>query len=72
MGNENKAVNNLRNMITTQDRTYKWLSRQTGIPYKRILAEVKHGARPISLETAVASASALGAELPDLLEEVRA
>ena len=53
MGNSSSAVINLRHMINDQDRTYAWLSRQTGIPYKRILSEVKHGTRPISLETAV-------------------
>lgn len=67
MGNNNEAVDNLRHMVTDQDRTYIWLSRQTGIPYKRILAEVKNSTRPISLDTALATASALGAELPEVI-----
>lgn len=69
MGNSNMAVTNLHNMITDQDRTYKWLSRQTGIPYKRILAEVKNSTRPISLETAIASTQALGADLPEIVKD---
>ncbi|GAA1323814.1 hypothetical protein GCM10020360_25880 [Nonlabens tegetincola] len=67
MGNSNQAVNNIRNMISTNGRTYAWLSRQTGVPYKRLLAEVKNGTRPISLETALAATEALDAGLPDLL-----
>lgn len=69
MGNSKQAVNNLRTIINTNDRTYAWLSRETSIPYKRILAEVKNGTRPISLETAVASSVALGVDLRELLKD---
>lgn len=69
MGNSNEAVNNLRHHIKQQDRTYAWLSRNTGIPYKRILAEIKNGDRPISLETAIASTEALGVRLPEIVEK---
>lgn len=67
MGNSNEAVNNLRHIIINQDRTFAWLSRSTGIPYKRILAEVKNETRPLSLETAIASTSALGVALPEIV-----
>lgn len=67
MGNTNQAVSNLRTLIKSKDRTYTWLSRQTGIPYKRILAEVKHESRPLSLETAVELVAALEAELPQII-----
>lgn len=69
MGNSKQAVNNLRTIISVNDRTYAWLSRETSIPYKRILAEVKNGTRPISLETAVASSAALGVDLRELLKD---
>lgn len=68
MGKSNEAVNNLRNMISHQDRSYAWLARQTGIPYKRILAEVKNADRPITLDTALAAAAALGSTLPEVAE----
>lgn len=67
MGNSNQAVSNIRTMITSKDRTYAWLSRQAGIPYKRLLAEVKNGTRPLSLETAMAASAALEVELPELV-----
>lgn len=69
MGNSTEAVNNLRHHIKQQDRTYAWLSRNTGIPYKRILAEVKNEDRPISLETALATATALGLAFPEIMED---
>lgn len=67
MGNSIQAVDNIRNMINTKDRSYAWLSRQTGIPYKRLLAEVKSGKRPLSLETAIAASEAFDADLPEVL-----
>lgn len=69
MGNRNEAVNNLRHIINNQDRSFAWLSRKTGIPYKRILAEVKNETRPLSLDTAIASTLALGVELPEIVKE---
>lgn len=70
MGNSNKAVTNLRQMVKNKDRTFAWLARETGIPYKRVLAEVKNGTRPLSLDVAIATSHALDATLPDLLDEV--
>lgn len=67
MGNSSEAVTNIRHIIESQDRTFAWLARQTGIPYKRILSEIKNEKRPISLDTALASSSVLGIELPELI-----
>lgn len=67
MGNSETAVNTINRLIQDQDRSIAWLSRTTGIPYKRLLAEVKNCTRPMSLDTAIRSAQALGSDLPSLL-----
>lgn len=66
MATTNNAAENLGHMLEAQDRNYAWLSRETGIPYKRILAEVKHMRRPITLETTVKVAEVLGADLSEV------
>lgn len=33
----------VESLLKENSRSYAWLSRQTGIPYKRVLAEAKHG-----------------------------
>lgn len=67
MGNSELAVNNITRLMEQQERSVAWLSRVTGIPYKRLLAEVKHQTKPVSLDTALAAAAALGADLPALV-----
>ncbi|WP_187250422.1 hypothetical protein [Microbacterium sp. 4-7] len=67
MGNSETAVSNITRLMEQQERTWLWLSRTTGIPYKRILAEVKNKTTPMKLDTALAAAEALGAELPTLV-----
>lgn len=67
MGNSETAVTKINRLIQEQDRSIAWLSRTTGIPYKRLLAEVHHRTRPMSLDTALKSAAALGADLPSLI-----
>lgn len=67
MGNSEPAVNNIIRLKNEQDRSYAWLARNAGVPYKRLLAEVKHGTRPLSLETSIGCARALGSDLPTLL-----
>lgn len=67
MGNSELAVNNITRLIEQQERSVAWLSRVTGIPYKRLLAELKHKTKPMSLDTALAAAAALGEELPALV-----
>ena len=72
MGHSEAAVNQIIRLKNEQDRSYAWLARNAGVPYKRLLAEVKHKTRPLSLETSLGCASALGADLPSLLVEVAA
>jgi hypothetical protein len=67
MGNSETAVSNITRLMEKQERSIAWLSRSTGIPYKRLLAEVKNKTRPMSLDTALAAAAALGADLPALV-----
>lgn len=67
MGNSELAVNNITRLMEQQERSIAWLSRSTGIPYKRLLSEVKHQTKPMSLDTALAAAAALGADLPALV-----
>lgn len=67
MGYSETAVTKINRLRNEQDRSYAWLARNAGVPYKRLLAEVKHGTRPLSLETSIGCAQALGADLPSLL-----
>ncbi len=67
MGNGTKAVATIRTALNDKDRSFAWLARETRLPYKRILSEIKHENRPITLDTALAASEALGMELPDLL-----
>jgi hypothetical protein len=68
MGNGTTAVAKIRTALNTQDRSFAWLAREAQIPYKRVLSEVKHGIRPITLDTALAASTALGMDLPTLLD----
>lgn len=67
MGNNEPAGGKIARLMKEQGRTYRWLSESTGVPYKRLLAEVKNQTRPMSLDTALAAAEALGADLPALV-----
>ena len=67
MANSETAVNMINRLMEEQDRSVAWLSRTTGVPYKRLLVEVKHKTRPIALETSIRCAHALGSDLPSLL-----
>lgn len=60
MGNRNEAVSNIRRKLNEKDRTFAWLARTVQVPYKRVLAELKHESRPLTLELAIAAAVALG------------
>lgn len=64
---DDRVVTAIVTALTDQDHTYAWLARQTGIRYKRLLAELKHRRRPLSLETTVHAGEALGIEVPGLL-----
>lgn len=67
MGNSATAVTTITSLMEEQERSVAWLSRATGIPYKRLLAEVKNQTRPMSLDTALLSAAALGSDLPAIV-----
>ena len=67
MGISELVVKHFRRTLVEQERDYAWLSRVTGISYKRLLAEVKNGTSPMRLETAIAVADALGADLSSTL-----
>lgn len=67
VGNNESAVSTLRQHMKAEGRTYLWLSRATGIPYKRLLSEIKHERSRLSLETALAVSEALDIELPELI-----
>lgn len=66
MGNSEQAVTNLRRKL--EGRTYTWLARETGLSYRRLLAEIKHGTKTLTLDVAVEAADALDCELPELLK----
>lgn len=61
-------VGEIRNLMDEEDRSYAWLSRATGIGYKELLRQVKHGDRPLSLRNAFLIADALGVNVSDLVE----
>ena len=67
MGNSETAVTTITSLMRDNERSYAWLSRHTGIPYKRILAEVKHKTRPMTLDVALRAATVLGADLSALV-----
>lgn len=64
MGTSEQAVTTIRQLLGQQQRSYAWLARMAELPYKRVLAELKHSTRPLSLDTAVACAEVLGLDLP--------
>lgn len=66
MGHTEPAVIKIIRLKNEQERSYAWLARNAGVPYKRLLAEL-NGTRPMSLETSIGCARALGVELPDLI-----
>lgn len=67
MGNSGAAVQTIHRLMEGQERSIAWLARKTKTPYKRLLAEVKNQTRPLTLETAIAVADALGADLIEIL-----
>lgn len=62
------AAARLRGLLGERGWSIARLHRETGIPYKRLLAEVRHEKSKLSLNTAICSAEALGLTLPELLE----
>ena len=69
MATNNTAASIILAALQEQDLTVAWLARRTGVPYKRLLAQVLHQTRPIELDTAVAAAPVLGLNFLDLVPE---
>lgn len=69
MGIEDPAVTAIQSAIRDDQRSYAWLAREAGVPYKRILAEVKHGTRPLSFDVALAAFSALNLDIRAFIGE---
>ena len=57
----------MRAALHSDGRDYAWLSKTTGIRYKKILRVVKHEESPLMLNDAIVIAGALGVELPELI-----
>lgn len=68
MGITATALSRIQKALEEQERDYAWLARRARLPYKTVLAEVKHSRRPITLETALAVGDALGIDLPELVD----
>lgn len=68
MGNTVTAAGIIRRSLDDQDRTVAWLARRTGIPYKRVLNQVKHESRPLELTTATAASIALGIDMNEITD----
>jgi hypothetical protein len=72
VGNEIAAITAIRAELKSQSRSYSWLAREACIPYKRLLSEVKHAERRLSLETAVGAANVLNMDLATVLNDAAA
>jgi hypothetical protein len=57
-------------LLSEKERKHAWLSRASGVPYKRVLAEVKHRRVPMLATNAALYADALGVEVEDLFPRV--
>ena len=57
-------------LLLEKERKHAWLSRASRVPYKRVLAEVKHRRAPMLAENAARYADALGVEVEDLMPRV--
>lgn len=66
-----RAVTAIKTVMFERDLSYAWLARRANVPYKRVLAELKHGRSPITLESTLQYTGALDIELPDLIERAK-
>jgi len=65
MSNAQQVAAQLNTHRIKQGRSVLWLHRETGIPYKGLLEQIK-GRRPITLETTCETARALGIDFREL------
>lgn len=66
MATTTSAAGTIRRTLEDNDRTIAWLARHTGLPYKRLLNQIKHETRPLELATATAAAITLGLNIADI------
>lgn len=66
MANTTPVAARLDHLRKQQDRSVLWLHRQTGLPYKSLLNQLK-GRRPLTLEYACAIAPILNIELQEVV-----
>jgi len=67
VGNTTEVIKAIRTALAKQDRSYAWLARETGVPYKRILGELKHRTQRLTLETVCEVANALELDLAAII-----
>ncbi len=61
----------IEKLLRDRDRSFAWLARETGVPYKRLLREVKHQTTPLSFYHAALIADALDVNIAVLTTETR-
>ena len=66
MATTNTAAN-IRRILDEQDRSFAWLARHAGIPYKLVLKEIKHETKPLSLNSTLQYAEALEVSFIELV-----
>jgi DNA-binding phage protein len=66
MANSETVRTNIRTTLEAQERSVAWLARETGLPYKPLLRELK-GETSLTLDTVVAVARPLRVEPETLL-----
>lgn len=66
MANNIPVAARLDHLRKQQDRSVLWLHRETGLPYKSLLNQIK-GRKPLTLEYACAIAPALNVELQEVV-----
>lgn len=72
MGTTEAVLEEIRAELAEQGRNYSWLARAAGVPYKRLLAEIKHGSSKATLEVVCAASNALGIDIGAVLDAVAA
>lgn len=69
MGNSDDVAARLDRRRREEARSALWLARTSGVPYKRVLAEIVHRTAPLKLDTAIDVSQALGVDLPDVIPQ---
>lgn len=72
MGTKRDAAEVILDRLAELQRSIAWLSRQTGINYKRLLRELRHSPASLSMYTALLCVRVLDLDMTDLVGEVAA